>query len=574
MNTTAILHRATPLFLLSLLVGCSNESAPPPADFVLANARIYTVDESRPWAKAVAVRDDTIIYVGDDNGAAAFVGEQTDVRDLDGKLVLPGFVDSHMHLFDSAKYANALELTIDQTIDEWVAEIARHARENPDLPILFGYGFIATAFGPVGPTRQLIDAVVPDRPVLIVDEGFHAAWVNSAALEFLNITRDTPDPVPGFSYYKRDANGDATGYLLEGVAIAAVDVFASPNEDALVAGMVSLVDLMNRYGITAAFDAGAQNDDAEDVAPVLRSVEQAGELTLRVVGSAYTNDPSLADIAVERALRWGELVRGQKYRYDVLKISYDGTIESRSAAMFEDYQGEPGNSGATVYTYEQLVAMMSGAASAGMDVHVHALGDRAVREALDAIEVVKDRHTESPTRFTLTHIEVIDTPDVPRFAELGVIAQTSPVWFAYDDLGKQFLNEDQFNRYWLVESLKNEGARVAFGSDHPATGLGAFGMSPLLGIEMGMTRQVPGEPEAPIQPPVRERLDLESMIRGYTIEGAYQLRMEDEIGSIEVGKKADIIVLDQDIFEIDRYSIHDADVVMTLFDGRIVHEQD
>ena len=440
--------------------------------------------------------------------------------------------------------------------------------------MLFGYGFIATAFGAVGPTRQLIDAVVPDRPVLIVDEGFHAAWANSAALEFLNVSRDTPDPAPGFSYYKRDENGDATGYLLEGTAIAAVDVFASKNEDAIVAGMVSFVDLMNSYGITSAFDAGAQNGEAEDVAPVLQRVEKAGELTLRVVGSAYTNDPALADIAVQRALHWGELVRGQNYHYDVLKISYDGTIESRSAAMFEDYQGEPGNSGATVYSYEQLLTMISGATGAGIDVHVHALGDRAIREALDAIEVAKDLHVDSPTRFTLTHIEVIDLPDVPRFGELSVIAQTSPVWFAYDDLGKQFLNEDQFNRYWLVGSLKKSGARVAFGSDHPATGLGVVGMSPLLGIEMGMTRQVPGEPESLVQPPASERLGLEAMIRGYTIGGAFQLHMEDDIGSIEVGKKADIIVLNQDIFEIDPYAIHDVDVVLTAIDGKIVYEQD
>jgi predicted amidohydrolase YtcJ len=561
------------LILVPLLVtGCTSDSGTPPADLAFVNARVYTVDNVRPWAEAVVVRDGKIVFVGDARNAATHIGDGTDVRDLSGKLVLPGFIDSHMHLFDSAKYANALELTIDQTIDEWVSEIARHARENPNLPVLFGYGFLATTFGPTGPTRQLIDTVVPDRPVLIMDEGFHAAWANTAALDMLNVTRDTPDPAPGFSYYKRDRDGEATGYILEGAAIAAAEIFASRSEDDVVAGMVSFIDLMNRYGITAAFDAGAQNDEAGDVAPVLRRVEEAGELTLRVVGSAYTNHPALADVAVERALRWGELVRGQRYRYDTLKISYDGTIESRSAAMFEEYQGEPGNSGATVYTEEQLVAMISGAAARGIDVHVHSLGDRAIRETLDAIETVRQKQADSATRYTITHLEVIDLQDISRFAELGVIAQTSPVWFAYDDLGKQFLNEDQFNRYWLVGSLKNSDARLTFGSDHPATGLGAFGMHPLLGIEMGMTRQTHGEPDALIQPPASERLDIETMIRGYTIDGAYQLQMEDQIGSIKVGKKADLIVLDQDIFEIDTYSIHKTEVLLTVLDGEIVHE--
>ena len=238
--------------------------------------------------------------------------------------------------------------------------------------------------------------------------------------------------------------------------------------------------------------------------------------------------------------------------------------------MFEEYQGEPGNSGATVYTEEQLVEMMSGAAARGIDVHVHALGDRAIRETLDAIETVRQQQADSATRYTMTHLEVIDIQDISRFAELGVIAQTSPVWFAYDDLGKQFLNEDQFNRYWLVGSLKNSGARVTFGSDHPATGLGAFGMYPLLGIEMGMTRQTHGEPDALIQPPAGERLDIESMIQGYTIEGAYQLRMDDRIGSIEMGKLADFVVLPENLFEVDPYVIHTIKPEAVVMEGQAI----
>lgn len=559
--------------ILVLAAACSPQPGTPAADLVFTNARIYTVDETRPWAEAVAVRGDSIIYVGDTKGVEALIGGETDVRDLGGKVLLPGLIDAHMHFFDAAKYANALELTIEQTIDEWIRAIARHAEENPDLPVLFGYGFLASKFGPTGPTRQLIDNVVPDRPVLVMDEGFHSAWANTAALDLLNITQDTPDPVPGFSYYKRDENGDATGYLLEGTAIEAAEPFSAISKDAVVAGMASLVDLMNAYGITAAFDAGAQNDEAEDVAPVLRQVESNGDLSLRVVGSAYTFNAGQSDNAVTRALRWAELVNGTRYRYDVLKISHDGTIEARTAAMFEDYQGEPGNSGSSTFSEEQLVSMMAGAAKRGIDVHIHALGDRAINEALNAVEIVRRRSPDSPTRYTMTHLEVIALQDIPRFANLGVIAQTSPIWFAYDDLGKQFLSDEQFNRYWLVRQLRDSGARLAFGSDMPATGLGAIGMNPLIGIEMGMTRQEPGDPDAPVQPPREERLDIGAMVRGYTLDAAYQLHMEDQIGSIEVGKKADLIVLDHDIFELDPYSIHDTRVLLTVMDGEIVHEQ-
>jgi len=535
---------------------------------------VYTVDASQPWAETVVVKGDSIVYVGDARGAEPFIGQSTEVRDLGGKLLLPGFIDSHMHVFDAAKYANALQLTFDQSIDEWIADIDHFAKENPDLPVLFGYGFLATTFGPTGPTRQLIDAIVPERPVLIMDEGFHSAWANTAALELLNITQDTPDPVPGYSYYKRDENGDATGYLLEDAAIAAADTFSAASVDAIVEGLESLIDLMNSYGITAAFDAGAQNDEAEDVAPVLERVEAADELSLRIVGSAYTHQEAQAEIAVERAKRWAQLVSGRHYRYDVLKISNDGTVEARTAAMFEDYQGEPGNSGATTFSEEQLVAMMSEAAAQGIDVHVHALGERAINETLNAIEQVRGRHGDSPTRYAITHLEVMALQDIPRFAELGVVAQTSPIWFGYDDLGKRFLSEDQFNRYWLVKKLTDSGARVAFGSDMPATGYGAVGMDPLLGIEMGMTRQEKGEPEAPVQPPVSERLDIASMIRGYTIDAAYELHMEDQIGSIEVGKKADLVVLDQDIFEVDTYEIHKTRVLLTVMDGDVVYDSE
>jgi predicted amidohydrolase YtcJ len=297
-----------------------------------------------------------------------------------------------------------------------------------------------------------------------------------------------------------------------------------------------------------------------------------GELTVRIFGAATTNSADDVELAVERASRWSEHVRGDGYHYNALKIFSDGTIEARTAAMFEDYQGDPGNSGHTVFSEAQLAAMMTDAASRGIDVHVHALGERAVHEALNAISAARASHPESRTNYVLVHIEVIADQDIPRFAELGVFAQTSPLWFSYDDYGKQFVSDDQFQRYWPVRSLEREGARLAFGSDFPATGLGIAGMHPLLNIEIGHTRQIPGQPDASVQPRASERLSLESLIRGYTIGPAEMLHMDDQIGSIEVGKKADVVVLDRDIFAIDPYSIHKTEARITVMNGEIVHE--
>jgi hypothetical protein len=250
----------------------------------------------------------------------------------------------------------------------------------------------------------------------------------------------------------------------------------------------------------------------------------------------------------------------------------DGTVEGRTAAMFEDYQGEPGNSGATVFTEEEMTGMVVDAAERGIDVHIHALGERAIHEALNAIEAARQKFPDSSTRYAICHIQVITDQDLPRFAELDVIAQSTPLWASYDEYGKQFVSDDQFNRYWRFNSLKELGVKLTWGSDFPASGAGMLGMSPVMQIEIGHTRQYAGEKDAPIQPLESERVDIDTMIRGFTIDAAYQLHMEDEIGSLEVGKKADLVVLDKNLFDTDAYEIHNIEVVMTLMDGNIVYQ--
>ncbi len=543
---------AVALLCAAVIPACSDKPVDVgAADVVFTNARVYTVNEAQPWAEAVAVRGSEIVYVGDSAGAEALAGESTELRDVGGRLLLPGFIDSHVHPVTGGAYARALSLDTFGTVDDWVRAIADYASDNEDLPVLFGYGFLATTFGPVGPTRQLIDDVVPDKPVLIMDEGFHAAWANTATLERLNITQDTPDPAPGFSYYKRDANGDATGYLLEGTDI--------------------IIDTMNAYGVTSAFDAGAIGY-AEILASVLERVEKAGEMTIRLVGSYRPQGPEDVADAVNKALEWGRTLKGDRYHYDTLKIMDDGTVEGRTAAMFEDYQGEPGNAGETVYTQDEMTQMVVGAAINDIDVHIHALGERAIHEALNAIEEARRQAPETSARFAICHIQVITDQDLPRFAELDVIAQSTPLWASYDTYGEQFVSEDQFNRFWRFKGLEDLGVKLSFGSDFPASGAGTLGLSPVVQIEIGHTRQNPGEPDSPIQPRQGERLSVESLVRGFTLDAAYQMHMDNEIGSIEEGKKADLVVLDQNIFEIDAYDIHRTQVLMTMMDGKIVYE--
>ncbi len=555
--------------IVSLVVACSGEPENA-ADTVFTNARVYTVNTEQPWAEAIAIKDENVVYVGDNDGAKAFVGKATEQIDLDGKLLLPGFIDTHVHPLAGGEFARALSLDTGGTIDGWVQAIDEFAKARPDDKVIFGYGFLATTFGPEGPTRQLIDAVVPDRPVLLIDEGFHGGWANTAALAALNITQDTADPVPGYSYYKRDESGDATGYLLEGTAYIAMDGLDVINEEVIIEGTGIVVDIMNSYGVTAAFDAGTSGE-AEKVASLLRRIQENGDLNIRLIGSVRASPDVTPQENVQAAAHWRETVVGDGFHYNTLKIPNDGTIEGRTAAMFEDYQGEPGNSGSTVFTEQQLTDMMIGAAAQNTDVHIHALGERAIHETLNAIETMRAAVPETDSRFTICHLQVITDQDVPRFGELNVIAQTTPLWSSYDYYGKQFVSEDQFNRYWRVKSLQDTGARLTFGSDFPASGAGSLGLSPIIQIEIGHTRQEPGSPDGAIQPLETERLSVESLVRGFTLDAAYQLRMENEIGSIEVGKKADLVVLDRNIFEVDAYSIHKTNVVTTMLGGEIIY---
>ena len=543
------------------------------ADWVFTNAKVYTLDSTQPWANAVAISDNKITFVGSDAGAQGFIGDSTTRIDLAGRVLLPGFIDTHVHPLSGGAYAAALSLDTFADVEAWVAAIADYAQSNPAAEVIFGYGFLATTFGPAGPDKKLIDAVVADRPVLIMDEGFHAAWANSAALDVLGIGPETIDPQPGYSYYKRDQAGEPTGYLLEGTAGSAMDKLDVITAESVIAGTKKLLGAMNGYGVTSAFDAGALIDPAI-VERTLEQLEQVDALSIRLVGAFYPSNPDAAQAAataVADTLKWRDQMRGERYHYNTLKIPYDGTVEGRTAAMFEDYQGEPGNKGETLYSLAELDAMIVGATEHQLDVHVHALGERAVHNTLNAIEKARETYPGSVSRYTICHIQVVADSDVPRFAELDVIAQSTPLWASFDTYGKPFVSEDQFNRFWQFRSIEQAGARLTFGSDFPASGAGTLGLSPLLQIEIGHTRQLAGSPDAPIQPPVSERLSIASLIRGFTLDAAYQIRKEDELGSIEVGKLADLIVLDANPFEIDPYRIHSIGVALTMLGGEVVH---
>ncbi|MEQ8802563.1 amidohydrolase [Haliea sp.] len=541
-----------------------------PADQLLHNARIYTLNPEQPWADTIAIADDTIVYVGDYAGARPHLAATTRQTDLDGRLVLPGFIDTHMHIGETIPYVFAASLGPGMNPEELFAAIAEHVAAYPEQNPVIGNGFLGAAFGDQGPTAAELDRAVPDRPAIIFDEGFHSAWINSKAMELVGLTADSPDPVPGVHYYKRYPDGTPTGWLIEGAAFAWVsEKLGVITEASLEAGADQFLGTLSSMGITGAFEAGMIGSGEETLALFDRLVAE-DRLPLRVVGSLYVNTAEKLAAAPTDLARLQQRFHSEFFDVRTLKISLDGTVEAQTAFMLEPYRKPEGHLAQPLVPAADAKAAIVRAAGENIDVHLHALGDGAVRLALDGVEAARDAHPQSRSRFTLCHVQIVNPADIPRFGALDVVAQSTPTWFVYDDIALEFLGEERLQQHYPLRSIAAGGARITLGSDYPASWIGLDGLNPLFNIEMGMTRRPAGDPDFVPQPLASEVITLEQAIRGYTLDAAWQLGLEDQIGSLQVGKQADLVVLSDNLFEMDPYAIHTARVLTTIVDGKTV----
>jgi len=539
------------------------------ADRVLRNGAVYTVDPARSWAEAVAIKDGKIIYVGSNDGVGEHVGLGTEVIDLEGKMVLPGFVDSHMHPPGAALTEAVSVFLFDRSsLEGYLDAVRDYVAQNPGKTAIRGAGWTNTLFPPTGPRKEDLDKIVPDLPVALNSEDFHSLWVNSAALEMAGITRDTPDPEGGI--IERDPEtGEPNGTLRESAANLVSAIMPRYTAEEMDVGLLDFQKVAASEGVTMVH-AAAVSLDGEEVTPEdFKRLEKSGEMAMRFRGSLHISpDIELETIAryvEERANHTGPL-----FQLNAVKIFVDGVVEGVTAYLLEPYAHRPDYYGELLWDPDHLNEVCAAFDKEGFQLHIHAIGDAAVRVTLDAIEHAQKVNGKRDSRGFITHIQLVADEDKPRFKQLGVIGAPQPFWFQkgdyYEQLEVPYLGQERADNEYPMQSLIDAGAMMASSSDYEVT----VPFTPVVGIEQGVTRLEQGvmDPDQVLGP--HERTSLEDMIASFTINGAYVNFLEDVTGSLEVGKLADVIVLDRNLFEIPETEISEAKVLLTLFEGREV----
>ncbi|MFF6787958.1 amidohydrolase [Streptomyces filamentosus] len=542
----------------------------PHADLVFTRGPVLTLDPARSRATSLAVTGDRITAVGHDE-VRELIGPGTEVVDLTGKLLLPGFQDSHIHAVGGGCELAECDLTESVDVTEYLERIRAYAEAHPDREWITGGGWSMESFEGGLPTRQLLDSVVPDRPVLLSNRDHHGAWANTRALELAGLTAATPDPADG--RIEREADGTPSGMLQEGATGLVARLVPATTPEDRVAGLLRAQRLLHSLGITGWQDAllGSFNG-MSDPADAYQAAAGDGSLTARVTGALWWDRERGAEQIPELVARREQLTSG-RFRATSVKIMQDGIAENFTAAMLTPYLDgcgcATGNTGLSFVDPVALRGHVAALDALDFQVHFHALGDRAVREALDAVEAAVAANGRRGNRHHLAHLQVVHPDDLNRFAALGAIANIQPLWAAHepqmDELTIPFLGEERAARQYPFGSLLRAGATLAAGSDWPVSS-----PNPLEGVHVAVNRRDPESPDEKVFYP-EERIDLLSALTAYTA-GTAHVNGHDDAGSLLPGHLADLVVLDRDVLAAPADEIAEARVERTYVGGKLVYE--
>lgn len=557
----------------------SNEAARSHLTTVFHTGSVFRADAARSTARAVAVQDGLIVAVGGAADVAPYLARADEVVDLDGRLLLPGFVDAHIHPVWGGLERLRCDLTGASTLAEYRQLIGAYAAAHPDRPWIQGGGWSMDAFPAGLPTRQMLDEIVADRPVCLPNRDHHSAWVNTKALELAGIDARTPDPADG--RIERDASGEPTGALHEGAADLVSRLVPADTEADFVAGLREAQRYLHSLGVVGWQDAMVRVHEAgPSTHDTYLQAQREGWLTARVVGALWWDrtrpgDQARDQVAELSKIRDDAAGFGDRYRASTVKIMQDGVAETFTAAMLEPYLdrcGHPSeNAGMSFLDAELLKTVTTALDAEGFQVHFHALGDRAVREVLDALQAAHDANGSSDRRHHLAHLQVVHPEDVSRFRRLGAAANLQALWAAHepqmDKLTIPFLGQRRSEWQYPFGDLFRDGATLVMGSDWPVST-----PDPLAAIHVAANRIAPDAPAG--TPPLGEeqRLSLATALAAYTA-GSSWINHDAGGGTIAPGNRADLVLLDRDPFDAPTGEIAAARVARTYVDGQLVYER-
>ncbi|MBQ3426914.1 MAG: amidohydrolase [Clostridia bacterium] len=536
---------------------------------------IYTVDKKQAHARAAAIADGRFIYVGDEAEAKEYIGEKTEELRFGDGIILPGLGEGHGHIAPGGTEALfTVHLNPGGSLKDHIAAVKEFAENHPEMDVIQGAGFIPTPdMGPDGPTADMLDGLT-EKPVVLADIGHHSYWVNHAAMDRLGIDKNTPDVSDGIIV--RDAEGAPTGFFREGAMDLLKELTVFTVEQYKEAVLYYQEEYL-AHGETLILDPIINWDSTDNAAEACHQLDAEGKLHMHIYGAyqvfqAEGHDP-IAEI--EHAAKLRERTKGRMFDISNIKIQIDGTMPGNPSTAYmkkpysDPWSQEHHHCGQLRFDIKTLTEIFKRSHELGFTVHVHAIGDGALAMALDGMEKALAETGPHDLRDAVTHLQVVDPADIHRMAKLGVVAVTDPHWFDmednYFDLMVSVLGEERAENQLPMKSFFDAGVVVTSASDYPVTNP-AY---PLIGMQKGVTRQVAGQPDT--LHGAAERVTIEQMIEATTINEAYQLLCDDRLGSITVGKEADLVVLGEDITVCDSECIRNAPVLGTMVGGDWVY---
>ncbi len=551
---------------------------------IIKNADIYTSDEKNAKANCIVFSGKEIDFVGDEADLDMEKYADADVYDIGGKCLLPGFIDSHVHPGWITKSLWHVRMPWTEDVDELLAFVKKFGEEHPrsEYPFLYFEYYPTSMFDEHGPTKELLDTAISDRPVLCQDFGEHLCWVNTKMLELLGVDRDTPDPGP-LEKFVRDKDGNPTGWVKEMAWMKFSDnMFRAldwrPPEDITPETIRGFFDFQEASGITALADGFIENEDQ------IRSVyelDKAGKLN--VYYDSMVRFWSYEDLPekIELLKKYRGLYTTEHIKFNTMKLFLDGTNESGNSASLHEHINDPGNYGEIMMETEELTKCFLLCNDEGLDLHIHMVGDRAFRVGCDAVEAAKAQAAASGTAWicqpVFAHCEIVDPSDMGRPAELGIDINWSCHWSGgyFGEEAMNYYTEEKWRRMYQFNPMIESGAMVAFSSD-VVTGYEMHRAYPFFGMQVAATRVDPEFPLNPdkypgsVRPEESAKLSLPTLLKGYTVNGAVQIHWENIMGSLEKGKLANMIITDKDIFKVTLDELKDIVTETVIFDGKII----